>query len=253
MSALRRFPWIPPPKDCSAPWTAKPPSGGRNCQTGPGAIGARRLGPPHFWPGRTCATPVRPGSGSATTETSCSPSLPRQTRHTRKLQADQYARSLQRESLRVVVLGPGEAQPQDLRKRRQIASRLRETGYSLAKLGEELLQESETPLHLALLSELPNIDLLLVLNTGVAPLAELVAISLYQRGRQITRVWSKREFTEGRRSTPSDVVQMFDNWSFSQEEFESCELVESVVAIANEFYTAQLEGRLTGLGLLPPD
>ena len=43
---------------------------------------------------------------------------------------------------------------------------------------------------------------------------------------------------------------MFDNWPFSEEEFESCELVESVVATADRFCMskAQLEGRLTGLG-----
>ena len=63
------------------------------------------------------------------------------------------------------------------------------------------------------------------------------------------------EYTEGRRSTPRDVVAMFDNWPFSEEEFESCELVESVIATADRFCMskAQLEGRLTSLGLPPPD
>ncbi len=145
------------------------------------------------------------------------------------MQSDQYAKHLRRESLRVVVLGPGEAQPQDLSKRRQIASSLRDRGYSLAILGEELLGEPEAPLHLALRSELPDIDLLLVLNTGPAPLAELTTISLDHRARQIPRVWWKREHAAGPRSTPGDVVRMFDNWPFSEEEFESCELVESVL------------------------
>ena len=178
----------------------------------------------------------------------------RQMRRFPKLQADRYARHLQRERLRVVVLGPGEAQPCDLKKRQQIACRLRDRGFSLAMLGEDLLGKPTMPMHLALQSELPEIDLLLVLNTGVAPLVELTTISFDYRARQITRVWSKREYTEGYRSTPSDVVAMFDNWPFSEEEFESCELVESVVATADRFCMskAQQEGRLTALGLPPP-
>lgn len=170
------------------------------------------------------------------------------------MQADQYAGRLQRENLRVVVLGPGEAQSRDLTKRRQITDRLRDDGYSLAMLGEDLLQEPEAPLHIALLSALPNIDLLLVLNTGPAPLVELTTISSDYRARQITRVWSKREYKVERRSTPSDVITMFDNWPFSDEEFESCELVESIVATAERFCVnkAQLEGRLQDWRLLPP-
>lgn len=185
---------------------------------------------------------------------SCLPSLPGQ-RQSKKLQADSYAADLLRESLRVVVLGPGEAQPRDLGKRRQITSRLHDRGYSLAMLGEELLGEPEAPLHLALRSELPEIDLLLVLNTGPAPLVELTTISLDQRARQITRVWWRREYADGPRSTPGDVVRMFDNWPFSEEEFESCELVESVLETADRFCVskAQLEGRLTNWGLLPPN
>ncbi len=170
------------------------------------------------------------------------------------MQADQYASHLQRESLRIIVLGPGKAQPHDLSKRRQIVSQLHDRGYSLAKLGEDVLEYSDVPLHLALLAELRKIDLLLVLNSGVAPLVELTTISSDYRARQITRVWSKREYTEGPRTTPGDVLAMFDNWPFSEEEFESCELVESVVATADRFCMskAQLEGRLTGLGLPPP-
>ena len=171
-----------------------------------------------------------------------------------KLKADQYGKLLRRGSLRIVVLGPGEAQPRDLSKRQQIASRLHDHGYVLAKLGEDLLDDAEMPLHLALRSALHSIDLLLVLNTGPAPLAELTIINSDYRARQITRVWSKREYKEGHRSTPGDVVAMFDNWPFSAEEFDSCELVESVVEVAERFCLdkAQREGRLTDLGLLPP-
>ena len=47
---------------------------------------------------------------------------------------------------------------------------------------------------------------------------------------------------------------MFDNWPFSEEEFESCELVESFVETADRFCVnkAQLEGSLKSWGLLPP-
>ena len=168
--------------------------------------------------------------------------------------ADEFARLLERERLRVVVLGPGEAQPQDLRKRRQIKCRQREHGYSLTALGEDILGDAEAPLPLALLAELPNIDLLLVLNTGPAPLVELTAIIRNYRARQITRVWSKREYADSRQSTPGDVLGMFDNWNFSDDEFQSCELVESMIATAERFCMskAQLEGRLKNWGLLPP-
>ena len=170
------------------------------------------------------------------------------------MQADRFAGQLRREDLRVVVLGPGQSQPRDLRKREQIASSLHERGYSLAVLGEEILGEPEAPLHIALQRVLPEIDLLLVLNTGAAPLVELTAISSEYRARQITRVWSRREYTEGPRTTPSDVVKMFDNQPFNEEEFDTCELVESVVATVDRFCMdkAQREGRLTSWGLLPP-
>lgn len=170
------------------------------------------------------------------------------------MQADRYAGQLRRESLRVVILGPGKAQPRDLNKRKQIASRLRDCGYALAILGEDFLGDPDEPLHFALRSKLPEIDLLLVLNTGPAPLVELTAISIDYKATEITKVWSKREYTEGPRSTPSDVLDMFDNWPFSPEEFDSCELVESIIATAERFCMdkAQREGRLTGWGLLPP-
>lgn len=171
------------------------------------------------------------------------------------MNADRYDKLLQeeREGLKIVLLGPGEAQPKDMKKRRQIACRLRELGYTLATMGEDLLRDVEAPLHLALELELQDIDLLLVLNAGPAPLAELTAISRHHRARQITRVWSKREYTEGSRSTPGDVVRMFDNLLFSSEEFESCDLVGEFVEAAERFCfnKAQAEGRLAELGLPP--
>ena len=170
------------------------------------------------------------------------------------MNVNQYANLLRREALKIVVLGPGEAQPCDLNKRRQIVSRLIDRGYALAKSGEDVLGSPEMPLHLALSNALSDIDLVLVLNTGAAPLTELTSISLDARAREKTRVWSKREFVGGRRSTPGDVLAMFDNYLFSVEEFDSCELVESFVETANRFCfnKAQSEGRLAGLRLLPP-
>lgn len=82
------------------------------------------------------------------------------------MDTNQYANLLRREDLRIVVLGPGEAQPCDLKKRQQIACRLKDEGYVQAKLGEDILDDSDLPLHLALLNALSDIDLLLVLNTG---------------------------------------------------------------------------------------
>lgn len=170
------------------------------------------------------------------------------------MQTDRYAKQLQREKLKVVVLGPGEDQPHELNKRKQITSRLRGRGYSLTILGEDLLGEPTLPLHLALKSKLSVIDLLLVLNAGVAPIVELTAISSDLRAREKTKVWSKRVYTEGSRSTPGDIVAMFEYRTFSEEEFESCELIESIIAITDGFCMgkAQREGRLTAFGLPPP-
>lgn len=170
------------------------------------------------------------------------------------MNVNQFANLLRREALKIVVLGPGEAQPCDWEKRQQIVSSLIDRGYALAKSGEDVLCSPDMPLHLALRNALSDIDLVLVLNTGAAPLAELTSISFDARAREITRVWSKREFVGGRRSTPGDVLAMFDNYPFSVEEFDSCELVESFVETAERFCLskAQSEGRLAGLGLLPP-
>lgn len=179
----------------------------------------------------------------------------RPSRPTPKLNTAQYSNLLRREALKIVVLGPGEAQPCDLEKRRQITFCLIDRGYVQAKLGEDFLGKTDIPLHLALRNALSDLDLVLVLNTGVAPLAELTSISFDSRAREITRVWSKREFVGGRRSTPGDVLKLFDNSPFSVEEFDSCELVESFVDTAERFCfsKAQAEGRLVGLGLLPPN
>ena len=159
---------------------------------------------------------------------------------------------LPREDLRIVVLGPGKAQPPDLKKRKQIARRLKSRGYLQAKLGEELLGNPDIPLHIALLNALDAIDLVLVLNTGSAPLTELTYISQDSRAREITRVWTKREYQANSRSTPGDVLKMFDNWFFDGNEFETCELVGEFLQTADKFCfnKAQSEGRLFNLRLL---
>lgn len=168
---------------------------------------------------------------------------------------NQFNSLLERETLRIVLLGPGEAQEDDLKKRHQAKCRLIDEGYILTQLGEDLIGNPDIPLQSALFSELWNIDLLLVLNTGPAPLAELASIYHSYRAKEITKVWSKREYMQGGRTTPKDIVNSFDNWIFSPEEFESCELIESLVDVTERvcMIRAQKDGRLVSLGLLPPN
>ena len=167
------------------------------------------------------------------------------------LEAEAY--SPHRHSLRVVVLGPGERQQRDLEKRRQIVSRLHSHGYLRARLGEQFLGDPTDSLHFALRAALPNADLLLVLNTGPAPLVELTTISFNEEAVRKTRVWSRREYTEGPRSTPSDVLKIFHNRPFSEEEFNACVLTGEMVEAADEYLgKAQMEDSLGGFRLLPP-
>ena len=108
---------------------------------------------------------------------------------------------------------------------------------TLACSGEDFIGLPDKPLHLALQEKMPDADLLLVLNTGPAPLAELVAISLlrsYEALRK-TRVWSPRKYTEGPRSTPGDILKMFQNTPFSLEEFNTCALTGQLVEATDEF------------------
>jgi len=163
--------------------------------------------------------------------------------------------SLQRQDLRIMLLGPGEVQRAHYEKRLSIKERLRDRGYLRADTGEQILGPSpELPLHLALARALRNVDLILVLETGPAPLVELTQLSNSYRARQITRVWCLREHVAGRRSAPSDVVKMFDHWLFNQDEFDSCELTDEFLLAADRFCLnkAQLTGRLQDMGLAPP-
>ena len=170
------------------------------------------------------------------------------------MQAERWGRQLGRDNLRVVVLGPGESQKADFEKRKQITSRLRDHGYCLAELGEDFLGCPPEPLHIALLSALDTIDLLIVLNTGAASLAELSVISLDLAAREKTIVWWPARFDEGRRTIPTDVVGTFSNNVFGKREFSECQLVEEVIEEADRFCMnhAQREGRLVSFGLIPP-
>lgn len=154
---------------------------------------------------------------------------------------------------RVVLLGPGDAQPSHLQKRIEIRDRLRVLGYELAVLGEEILGDSPLPLTMALLAELNPDDLVLVLDTGVAPLAELAAIMPNLSLRENTEVWCERGILGNRRSTPSDVVRSFDYKLFAEDELNSCELTEQFIDAANRAWIAraQREGILSSIGYLP--
>lgn len=167
---------------------------------------------------------------------------------------DSYTDGLRRENLRVVVLGPGEAEPCEYRKRCQIAHRLRRHGYELTQLGEELLGEPSAPLAIALEHLIDHFDLLLVLNAGVAPLVELTSISKNYAARAKTRVWMKREYRGRQKSAPDDVVKMFEHWLYSETEFDTSELITSIIDATDRFCMnrAQREGRLTMFGLNPP-
>ena len=154
---------------------------------------------------------------------------------------------------RVVLLGPGDAQPSHLQKRIEIRDRLRVLGYELAVLGEEILGDPPLPLTIALLAELNPDDLVLVLDTGVAPLAELAAIMPNLSLRENTEEWCERGVLGNRRSTPGDVVRLFDYKLFAEDELNSCELTEQFIDAANRAWIAraQREGLLSWVGYLP--
>lgn len=163
---------------------------------------------------------------------------------------------LPRESLNILLLGPGENQPEDFKKRKQILDELVSLGYSKAKLGEDVIpKDSEIPYTDALLSLVPDFDLILVLDSGPAPLVELATLAHIAKALQITKVWWKREYATGGRTSATDVVKRYDNWPYNPEEFQTCELLASFKESAerNCFNKALLENKLppgTGIGLL---
>jgi len=166
---------------------------------------------------------------------------------------DQLLRQM-RSELRVVLLGPGEAQPAQHAKRCQIRDRLLVEGYDRAVLGEEIIGENSIlPLSINLESKLAPDDLLLVLDAGPAPLVELTTIWRDLNLREITEVWCPRSIWAARRSTPGDVLSLFDYRLYGDDEFTTCDLTEQFVHSANRecFARAQRDGILSSLGFLP--
>lgn len=160
-----------------------------------------------------------------------------------------------RSELRIVLLGPGEAQVAQHRKRIDIRDRLLAEGYDRAVLGEQVIgPETVLPLSIELESNLESDDLILVLNAGPAPLVELTTIWQNQTLRENTEVWCPREYWTVRRSTPGDVLEMFDYRLYGDAEFQTCDLTEQFVHSAHRtcFARAQRAGYLTSLGFLPP-
>lgn len=155
----------------------------------------------------------------------------------------------------IVLLGPGEAQPKDLYKRKRILNELQQRGYTQTKLGEDfVVDSSEVPWPIVLRALVPQLDLILVLDSGVAPLVELTLLWPDVRAREITRVWCNRTYVSSRRTTPTDIIKSFDGRLFSQEEFDACDLIGDFLQAADRacFNKAQRQGVLSHLGLPPP-
>lgn len=161
---------------------------------------------------------------------------------------------LPKSQMSIVLLGPGEAHPKDLCKRRQILNELQQCGYTQTKLGEDFARdESEMPWPVVLRALVSNLDLILVLESGVAAVTELAILWPDPRAREITRVWCKREYATPERTTPRQIIDMFHHWFFSQEEFDACDLIADFVQAAERtcFNKAQRQGLLSDIGLLP--
>lgn len=159
-----------------------------------------------------------------------------------------------RRELSVILLGPGDADPDAKKKREDIGDALREAGFSSTQLGEDVIgDDSIYPLHLALHPVLDDIDLILALDSGPAPLAELATLSMVPRARRITRVWCERQHLE-RRTVPSDVVAMFPYHVYDLEEISACTLIESFLHQTNMFVWSRADelGILPSLQLNPP-
>lgn len=152
----------------------------------------------------------------------------------------------------MVLLGPGTTQERDYSKRCQIRDLLQQKGYNHAVLGEEALGPApDLPLNLALFTIVPQTDLILVLETGPAPLTEITTLMSIPRAREITRVWCLRDHIGQRRSTPADVVKSFETYLFIAEEFATCSLSESFIETADRFCVTKgmYDGIIPSLGL----
>jgi len=163
---------------------------------------------------------------------------------------------LPKNQMRILLLGPGNRYPRDHKKRVSILKHLRKEGYVGAMLGEDLAKDrTDLPFQVRLISSLESLDLVLVLNSGTAPIVELSLLWPYSRAREIARVWCPRKYIEKRRSVPGDVVKSFDYRVFSNQEFNQCALKEEFLQATNRecFNIAQRQGLLSHIGLLPPN
>ena len=150
-----------------------------------------------------------------------------------------------------MLLGPGQGELyqgfDSHQKRLEILDLLYAHGYAQAVLGENIIPDETTiPLHIALVRELKADDLVLVLNTGAAPLVELTEIFPRQALRAVTVVFCPRGYLSVHRSTPGDVVRFFDYRRFNTEELTSCELSTEFIDAANRtcFDRAQQQGAI---------
>ena len=147
----------------------------------------------------------------------------------------------------IVLLGPGDDDRAVRDKRRDIRDELVALGFQSARLGEDVIgEDSPFPLHLALLPVIDSIDLILVLDAGPSPLAELSGLSTNDRAKQITQVWCEAQFME-RRTAPSDVVRMFSYHIYDPREIVTCTLKEAMVHQTNLIIWSRADSQ----GLLP--
>ena len=161
---------------------------------------------------------------------------------------------LPKNKMNIILLGPGEDQPKDLDKRKRILNELQQRGYTQTKLGEDfVVDSSEMPWPIALRALVPQLDLILVLDSGVAAVTELAILWPDLRAREITRVWCKREYDTPERTTPRQIIDLFHHWFFSEEEFDACELIVDFLQAADRacFNKAQRQGLLSHIGLPP--
>lgn len=164
-----------------------------------------------------------------------------------------------RRDLRIVLLGPGEGERYEgfdtYQKRLEILELLQAHGYPQTVMGENIIPDGTTiPLPFALVGELKTDDLVLVLDTGAAPLAEITAILFARLDlRDSTHVFCPRDYLSGERSTPGDIVRSFVHIRFNTEELTSCELTTEFIAAANRtcFDRAQRQGEFRWFGHQP--
>jgi hypothetical protein len=161
---------------------------------------------------------------------------------------------LPRNQVSILLLGPGQAQPKDLLKRTQILNELKQRGYTQTNMGEDFAEAgSGATWPLMLKTLVRDLDLILVLNSGVAPLVELTILWPDIRAREVTRVWCKLEHYTARSTTPKAIIDSFDCRFYNQNEFDTCDLTAEFVQAAERvcLNKAQRLGLLSDIGLTP--